>query len=534
MPRAELARGDRGQILVLTGVMLMVLVGFTGVAIDVAWYHLNTLRIQRAADAAALAGVVYLPGNVPGAFSAARSEATKNGYTDGVNAAVVTVTQDPINARLLIVTVKGSAQPFFARFFGVNAITAQRRARAEFILPVPMGSPQNYFGIQNLCADGDTPPACLAVTSATGSGPLASQGYWGAVETRGAQRGSGDAYSTGLDSAQTGGINAGYDPLGYSYIVEFPAGTVNGKVWIYDPIFCATGRRNSGTTNRLGAADVWLSTSLSRLVTTEFKLWDMNGTPYSTTDDLLVASDGGLFTNMDNADRGLAYRGNQSYSLGNTYNGGSSTDCQSSPYHHAWWLLASGLGQGDYRLQVTTSSGTTQQNAVNNFGIQATADAGTGLRVYGQSRMAIFASLPGTAATFYLAQVDAVHAGKTLEIKLFDPGDFQNTFLRIKQPNTTGYTDASFTFTATAAACCSAPTSGGPVTVIQTSTTSNWYNNQWLTLQIALPTTYTAPTPPGEPGPGWWKIEYTTGGTGQDVTTWEVNIRGNPVHLIVP
>jgi hypothetical protein len=41
-------------------------------------------------------------------------------------------------------------------------------------------------------------------------------------------------------------------------------------------------------------------------------------------------------------------------------------------------------------------------------------------------------------------------------------------------------------------------------------------------------------TPPGETEAGWWKIEYTITSAGNDTTTWETNIRGNPVHLVVP
>ena len=37
----------------------------------------------------------------------------------------------------------------------------------------------------------------------------------------------------------------------------------------------------------------------------------------------------------------------------------------------------------------------------------------------------------------------------------------------------------------------------------------------------------------GESQPGWWKIEYQVNG-GNDTTTWEVNVLGNPVHLVVP
>lgn len=541
MRRADLARGERGQILVIAALMLVTLLGFAGLAIDVGWYHLNTMRIQRAADAAALAGVVYLPGDPAGAMGMARAESAKNGYADGVSGAIVTAVQDAINDRLLVVTVRGTMQTFFARFFGMTTFRAERRARAEFILPVPMGSPQAYFGVYNLCRNSDTPP-CPNIPDASGVGTVPSQGFWAAVETRGAQRTSGDAYSTEFDAAQSGGINAAFDPLGYSYIVEFPAGTINGKVWIYDPVFCATGRKVSGGSNRLGVGDAYIArpTSASeRQITTEFKLWDMKNTPYSTADDVLVASDLGLFTNSQgvNRDPGSPYFGNGRFDLGNSYDGSAGTDCSASPYHNAWWPLAVGLTQGQYRLQATTSSGTTSQNAVNNFALQATADSGTGLRIYGQTRMAVFLSLPSTSSLFYLAQIDAVHAGKTLEIKLFDPGDFPNTVLRIRQPTSSAYVDATFSWTATGSSG-GAPTSGTNVTSLTTSDSrTNFYNNQWITLRVALPTSYGVGgiTPPGEPGPGWWKILYTTGtGGGQDVTTWEVNIRGNPVHLIIP
>jgi hypothetical protein len=57
-----------------------------------------------------------------------------------------------------------------------------------------------------------------------------------------------------------------------------------------------------------------------------------------------------------------------------------------------------------------------------------------------------------------------------------------------------------------------------------------YYNGCWLNIAIALPTTYNAPQS------GWWKIQYTMGGSSStqatDLTTWQVNIRGNPVHLV--
>jgi len=106
--------------------------------------------------------------------------------------------------------------------------------------------------------------------------------------------------------------------------------------------------------------------------------------------------------------------------------------------------------------------------------------------------------------------------------------------MKVQMPTTGGYTYATFTWSATGSAG-GAPTSGGPTTSLQTSNaTTTFYNNQWVTLSVQIPTNYTAPTPPGEPGPGWWKVEYNSLGSGADVTTWEVNVRGNPVHLITP
>jgi hypothetical protein len=521
---------DRGQAIVIAALFMTLLLAIVGIGIDIGWYQLNLIRMQRAADAAALAGVVYLPGNQTGAFTAAYAEATKNGFTDGAGGVTVVPRQDATNNRMLEVTIQGPVQTYFARLLGTASIQGARIARAEFVLPVPMGSPKDYFGIATLCRNGDTPTSCPSVPSASGSGTLAQQGFWATVLTRGANRGNGDAYSTYYNPAPS--VNAAFDSNGYSYIVEFQPGTSGGAVWIFDPIFCATGKRTTTPFQRLGLGDAWYSVASTRNISTEYKLWNMNGTPYATSDDTLVASDGGLFANMDYADKGSDYSGNRDYGPG--YNGSSSADCASSPYHNAWWQLASGLGEGEYRLQVVTSSGSTGQNALNNFGIQLTSTFGTGARIYGQSRMAANINVASTAALFYLCQVDAVHAGKTLEIRLFDPGDITNTTLRIKQPTPSGYTDATFNFTATGSSG-GAPTSGGSQTSLQTSSTStSFYNNQWITIQVALPADYRAPTPPGETQPGWWKIEYTVGTSGQDVTTWEVSIRGNPVHLVVP
>jgi hypothetical protein len=535
-------RDDRGQTLVIVAIMLVSLLGFTGLGTDVAWYELNLVRVQKAADAGALAGVVYLPTNVPGAQTAAKNETAKNGFADGVNGVVVTVAPESQNPQILDVTVTAPVRTFFGRLFGVASFTARRGARAEFILPVPMGSPQNYWGINVTCRDSDTPPACPQIPTAAGVGNLLPLGFFGGVEYRGGQRENGDAYTPYYNSLSgPGGLNVGtptngntsFDPNGYSYIADFPAGTVNGTVWLYDPIFCATGG-NTSTGRRLGVGDFWFANGGTPM-TTVYNLWDMNGTPYDYTDDILL-------TQKTYVSKGVDYSANF---MGNgSYGGGADNtqglpDCTNDPAHNKWVQLATGLGPGQYRLQVVTSSGTNSESGVNGFGLEVTSAAGPSPRVYGQARMEAFIVI-NNASVFYLAQIAAAHAGKTLEIHLFDPGDISNTSFKIRIPQAAapGYTYATFNFTTTGASCGGA-TSGGPTQTLVTSLASgcNLYNNQWVTITVAIPQTYTADVAPGDPpgsGGGWWKIEYDTLGTGQDITTWQVNIRGNPVHLITP
>ena len=138
---------QRGQILILLVLSIFVLTGICAIVVDVSWYWANTLRVQRAADAAALAGAVWLPGDKNTAYQKAREEATKNGYTGTDPGVTVTPVQDGTSPRRLGVTISAPVGTFFMRIFGINSIQATRLGKAEFVLPVPMGSPENYYGV---------------------------------------------------------------------------------------------------------------------------------------------------------------------------------------------------------------------------------------------------------------------------------------------------------------------------------------------------------------------------------------------------
>ncbi len=153
-------------------------------------------------------------------------------------------------------------------------------------------------------------------------------------------------------------------------------------------------------------------------------------------------------------------------------------------------------------------------------------------RVYGSGRMAAYSNLNGGLQKFYFAQIDKVHAGKTMQIDLFDPGETNgNAYLRLLSPDGNAFNYATFDWQSDDGR------SGTNVSQIQTSNGSALFNNKMITISVRLPATYGAAglDPPGDitTEQGWWLIEYNIA-QANDTTTWGVSIRGNPVHLVLP
>lgn len=525
--KIDLSAKEAGQIIVIFALMLTVMIGLVGIAIDVTYAWRTGLEIQRAADAGALAGVVYLPGDLSTAQTRATAEVSRNGYTGGTTTSVV-VTQNPANDHQLDVTVTSQVNTFFVRLFGIDHWTITRKARAAFVMPVPMGSPLAYYGVGCfvLAPPATNPPCSLAGNSGVGlSGvtdgatTFGSLGAWGAIITKGGNEQNGDAYAPANNGGYSPANNVLYDPNGYFYAVVLPSG---GSIKIFDPGFCAMGGNPSGA-GSYGAGDHWISGS-NTPVSTYYTLWNTHNVPlipssWTTTGDV----SGTMFENQKGMD---------------TANGGSGGTGGCDAWHNQWWTLASGLSAGTYEVQVaTTNPGDASinngTNAENMFSLEAVG--GGSPNIYGQSRMAVYNNLASGGQQFYMAKVDqTTGAGKTLQIDLFDVGDVGgDSTLQILSPDGAGGTQKLVTnFSYTSDSNCTGSSdscSGTNRSQIQTYLGGQQaFNNTWLHITIPLGTAY------GSGGlwqGGWWQIRYNVN-KGNDTTTWSVNVRGNPVHLV--
>jgi Flp pilus assembly protein TadG len=579
---------SRGQILVIFAGAVFTLLSLCAVVIDVSWYWANSLRVQRAADAAALAGVVSLPGDVPGAQSIAVTAAKQNGYalTNSCKAdnrtpssvPGICVQPDAANNRQLDVTLSAPVNTFFMRLLGINSITTTRASKAKYELPVPMGSPLNYYGVYQLCSVllGSPPTSSCTAEPDALSGTLPSQGFFGAIEGEGTNRSTGDGFATYYNGKPT--LNTDYKATGYDYTVVVPAD--GATVWVFDPTFCATAIKGPNL-GHAGAGDHWLGPNNPTPVSTYYQLWNYNGFPLDATKWTIVtgADSGSLFANENQIDKSTTYGSTTvtNYADQGTPSGyadcaagkivaqgqtpGSGQTAYSGGYwHNRWWPLATNVAAGTYFIRDMTTdpnnqAGNLGQSFENMFSFEVTG-GGTGMQVYGNGKMATYANVDSGTQTFYLAQISQIlGAGKTMEIDLFDPGDVgQNAWLQILSPDgSVANNYASFTWTADSNASSGHTSSGGTVTCIQTyggssgvaapsgCTTYNsggtFFQNSWVKILIPIPATYgqTGLHPPGDPTgqDGWWKIKYTVQ-SANDTTTWMVSVLGNPVHLVVP
>jgi hypothetical protein len=130
---------ERGQVIVLVVLMLIVLLGFAALVVDVGYAYYAHRTLQASADAAALAGSQELPNTVLAANVArnySASAGSKN-FQGNLNDVTTTVTTkcivslggcDPMNA--VVVLEQAPTKTFFAGLLGIGTFTIKAKATA--------------------------------------------------------------------------------------------------------------------------------------------------------------------------------------------------------------------------------------------------------------------------------------------------------------------------------------------------------------------------------------------------------------------
>ncbi len=410
------------------------------------------------------------------------------------------------------------------------------------------------------CANGR--PNCFKANDPAGQ-LLNPRGFWATMNTEGAANVNGDAFQAYYDTATSkvapgcpSPLRACYGPDEYyNYAIEMPPNSTGGYVYVFDPVFCDTALAS-------GTGDRWFGATNS--VSSFYELYeDPSNTPYTFADDALWVPIDNTFRQIAASDSSMGGSGGSECKQSSTAYG------DGRDYHNAWYLLnparplVGGPSGTIYRLHTTgtETANPTQQRNTNgeqSFAIYATDNLAPAVypKVYGLGAMQMFTPLSAagsaTQSEFYLAQIDAVHKTKTLELRLWDPGDTSplSAFLEVLipcnpgspagsvtcpaggwTPGTLGYVAVKGTNDSGANSACNS-NANPSTTTISTSTGASLglFNGCWLTISIVIPNWYAGDQD------GWWKIRYTMNGSGtsSDVTTWTANIRGNPVHLIEP
>lgn len=137
MKRAALRGGvwrASGQIVVLTALCITALVALMGVAVDFGYLEHQKRHMQEAADAAAVAGARAL---ATGSYStAAKHDASLNGFTDGQGGTTITVNNPPAsgayagNSQAVEVLISAGEPTFFLRTIKISSMNVSARSVA--------------------------------------------------------------------------------------------------------------------------------------------------------------------------------------------------------------------------------------------------------------------------------------------------------------------------------------------------------------------------------------------------------------------
>ncbi len=527
---------EAGYVMATTALMLIPMMIFAAFAVDVGSWYVEAQKIQRASDAAALAGVVWMP-DENRAREAALEITAINGYEDQPGdfdddtAPLPQVRVSRVGPQQIRVDIRAEGELYFGSVIeGFDEPRIQRFSTSEYVLPVEFGSPTNKIGFGDLIIDGE------AVNAWTGLMGYCQPAHYGDVRAAYYQHQSGCIEGGSLFSGSSSGTPAisnpdtaagrspNHDPEGYFFVVDVPEGrTTPTDVMIYDAGYCTS---NPGSKPGNDSRETYL----------EYRFYDATSTPLDDSDIVQV---------------------------GSSYRPGLNVGCNA-------WTNPTGFqvpigSAGRYYVQVLNNEAHFGGfgDGVNYFAIEA-RDAGAGdgttcftfqsascVGVYARDRLPIRTQTDGDVATFYLANIEPIHEGKVLEVEMYDLGE-RMEYVQFLDPEGvpqpfTWRTDDTMTISGIGPAntdhadedCTYLTVSGSSEPCLDVSAggispkvgewNSSWrFNGRWVIARIQLTTI------PDDLDDYWWKIRYvkTAGANSVDWTTWSTRVVGDPVRLV--
>ena len=141
--KGTIGAGSRGQIAVVFSLALVALVGAMALGTDIAVLYFNWMELQKAADAAALAGANYLPTDTGDAISQAEAIIQSNGVKSGE---YDTPTLSNGNTQITV-TARRTVPYYFATVLGLASgrVAATATAQAPYS-PTTIGSGNSASG----------------------------------------------------------------------------------------------------------------------------------------------------------------------------------------------------------------------------------------------------------------------------------------------------------------------------------------------------------------------------------------------------
>ncbi len=133
---------QEGQVAVIVGILIVVLVGMAAFAIDVGSLYEERRHLQTVADSAALAGAQELPEDVAGAEQVAINYAQKHGVSiDSSNIEITNTLTDPAIKDTVIVTpINPGKKTYFAGVLGFDEVVVAAKATAIIATPRDVGN----------------------------------------------------------------------------------------------------------------------------------------------------------------------------------------------------------------------------------------------------------------------------------------------------------------------------------------------------------------------------------------------------------